>query len=124
MFLSPDFLMTSTCTIRRNTVGVSSTTGGQTSAWADVATGVPCAVQATGSRRGEAARGEVAEADFDVFFPAGTDVREGDVLKDIQTPAGHMAGRVLVVAGRPVDESGVGSYVRVPAREVTGAPTR
>lgn len=82
MSMVTEFL-TLTVTIRRKTIGVSSTSGGNTYTWANAATLVPCSIQV--DRRSQAQRfyREDAIIEFRVYFESGTDVAVGDRIQTI-----------------------------------------
>jgi hypothetical protein len=113
-------LMTNTCAVWRDSGTQSSTSAGHTPAWAAVYTGVPCSIQ--GSRSSEAilmAR-ETGTAAYDVYLPPNADVRTNDFLTAVTGHGSIATGDKLAITGPPLDESGRGAYVVVPAVWQTG----
>jgi head-tail adaptor len=115
--------MTNTCTIKRKSQSQSSTSGGIVTAWSSAATSVRCAVQAASSREATQQGRETGIAQYDVYFPAGTDIRKGDRLTAIAGSSGLSASALLAVTGNPIDESGRAAYIYVPAEYATGEVT-
>lgn len=114
-------MLNSTADIYRATVTKSSATGAAQYSWAAASSGVLCTVQEGGSFQDRTAMRETGKVRATAYFPYGTDVRVGDRVQNITTPAG-LTSRVFGVVGPPIDGAGRGVYTAVPVEEVKGGP--
>jgi SPP1 family predicted phage head-tail adaptor len=112
--------MTSTCSVSRGTETRSANSGGLVTTWADASTSVKCAVQGASSSEALRYARETGRATYDVMFPYGTDVRNGDRLTTFANHGVLGSSDVLAVIGNPIDESGRKTYVYVPCEQETG----
>lgn len=71
-------MLNQTCTIRRKTSGVDSTTGGKTATWANSATGVACTIQPNSPREEQIAARETGVAGATIWVETTTDIRHID----------------------------------------------
>lgn len=114
--MSADGMMNKTCSIRRYTSGVSATTGGPTRVLAgDDGTSI-CAVQVRNQNQRELAGRNTGQAEYDVYFPIGTDVRNADILHTIT----DMTDIVLEVKSPPTEGVGRLTYIKCQTERVQG----
>lgn len=116
-------MLRNSCTISRKTETVGSS-GETTTAWANVATGVACSIQASSGSEAIAHYRETGRKLYDVFFMPDAGVRTKDVLTPIA--AGGIGFSVsgtpasLSVKSPATDHSGLGPYLMVVAEEIGG----
>lgn len=115
-------LLNSTCTIRRKTNAVSSTTGANSPTWASNATGVRCAVQPSRSYEARQNFRDTGTSTFNVYFESDADVREDDRINTIVVDGSSTSwsGRELTVTSPPIDHAGRRTYTMVTAEERKG----
>jgi len=95
--MSYDGLLNRTCTIQRKTVTYGNR-GQESTAWADLATGVDCRIQARTGKLSPGLKGEDLEARFIGFLKYAQAINEGDrvvyqgitlTVKRVDDAAGH-----------------------------------
>jgi hypothetical protein len=119
MSLITEFL-TLTCTIRRKTIGISSTSGGNTYTWADASTSVPCSVQVDKRLQAQRDYREDAIVECRVYFESGVDVKVGDRLTSIAEYSGD-AFEVTAIGSSDVGNS---EYTKITAVLKRGGGTQ
>ena len=74
-------MLTLTCTIRRKTIAIDSTTQTNSYTWADASTAVPCSIQVDSRYQAQRAMRENTAVDYRVYFEPGVSVLVGDHLQ-------------------------------------------
>jgi len=111
-------MLNATCNILRKGANQSATTGELAPVWATSYANVRCTIQAAGASERTRAAAEAGQAEFDGYFPVGTDILHYDHITGISAPP-YLSGVRMMAAGPAVDESGRGAYLRVPLRQIT-----
>lgn len=126
MSLITEFL-TLTCTIRRKTIGISSTSGGNTYTWASASTSVPCSVQVDKRLQAQRDYRENTIVEVRVYFEDGVSVLVGDRLQDItdsKTGTTMFSGNQLEVTAIGSSDVGNSEYTKVTAVYKAGGGTQ
>lgn len=109
--LSVAKLLVNTCTHKRSSTSISSTTGGQVQSWSTVTASVACNVQPKSQSERDLGYRETGLSEYDVYFAPSTDVRAGDMLTGVDV----ISSGALEVTSTPNDATGRGRYTKVSA---------
>jgi len=118
--------LTLTCTIRRKTIAISSTSGTNSYTWANASTSVPCSVQVDSRYQAQRAMRENGAIDYRVYFEPGTDVAVGDRLTSVTDGTGTavFSGQHFEVFSPANGDVYNGEYSKVMAHLRAGGGTQ
>jgi hypothetical protein len=114
--------LTLSCSIRRKTIGKSSSTGTNSYTWADAATSVPCSIQVDSRFQAQRAMRENTAVDYRVYFEPG--ISTPPLVGDRLTSISEYSGQHFEVVSIGSTDVGNSEYTKIIAHLRRGGGTQ